>query len=86
MMHNSYVSEVKLLKNQEQVEIQMLNGKKDTPFIKHIRATKIDQERLILVYHKGNRPASVMVSFKQAEAYDKALLYSICHPKVHKIL
>ena len=82
MMNNTYVSEVKLMKNQEQVEIQMLNGKKDTPFIKHIRATGIDKDKLAFVYHKGDRPVKVMVSFSdtRVEAYDKALLYAICHP------
>ena len=60
----------------------MLNGKKDTPFIKHIRATGIDKDKLAFVYHKGDRPVKVMASFSntRVEAYDKALLYAICHP------
>ena len=54
MMNSVNVSEIRLMKNQEQVEIQLLNGKKHTPFINQIRAFKVNQDKIVLVFHKEN--------------------------------
>ena len=65
----------------------MLNGNKVTPLIKQIRAFSVTQNKLVLVFHKENRPMRVTCSFdkEKVECYDKALLFAISHPQVEKI-
>ena len=72
----------------EQISCSYMNGKFEEPLIKNIRAADIRKDSLKMATIGSN--GGIIVSLirfdeKTMEYYDKALLYGICHPDVHRI-